>query len=43
VLLNPVQVQRFADRVRTASFSEAGKQLGYPPSAVSQQVAALGR
>jgi DNA-binding transcriptional LysR family regulator len=42
-MLNPVQLQTLAMVVRTGSFTEAGKALGYTSSAVSQQVAALER
>lgn len=42
-MLNPVQLQALAAVVRTGSFAEAGKHLGYTSSAISQQVAALER
>jgi DNA-binding transcriptional LysR family regulator len=42
-VLKPVQLQALTEVVRTGSFSEAGKELGYTSSAVSQQVAALER
>ena len=42
-MLKPIQLQTLAEVVRTGSFTEAGKKLGYTSSAVSQQVAALER
>ena len=42
-MLKPIQLQALAEVVRTGSFTEAGKKLGYTSSAVSQQVAALER
>ena len=42
-MLTPIQLQALAEVVRTGSFTEAGKKLGYTSSAVSQQVASLER
>ncbi len=42
-MLNPVQLRALTEVVRTGSFTEAAKKLGYTSSAVSQQVAALER
>ncbi|MFL6172000.1 MAG: LysR family transcriptional regulator [Marmoricola sp.] len=42
-MLKPFQLQALAVVVRTGSFTDAGKELGYTSSAVSQQVAALER
>lgn len=42
-MLKPVQLLTLTVVVRTRSFSEAGRELGYSPSAVAQQVASLER
>lgn len=42
-MLNPVQLRALTEVVRTGSFTEAAKKLGYTSSAVSQQIAALER
>lgn len=42
-VLNPVQLRALTEVVRTGSFTEAGRELGYTSSAVSQQVTALER
>ncbi|GAB79436.1 LysR family transcriptional regulator [Austwickia chelonae] len=42
-MLNPVHLQTLVTVVQTGSFVEAARELGYTPSAVSQQVAALER
>ncbi|GAA0712206.1 LysR family transcriptional regulator [Dactylosporangium roseum] len=42
-MLNPVHLRTLTTVVRTGSFADAARQLGYSGSAVSQQVAALER
>jgi DNA-binding transcriptional LysR family regulator len=42
-MLNPIQLQTLQVVLRTGSFSEAARELGYTASAVSQQVSALER
>ncbi|WP_116115958.1 LysR family transcriptional regulator [Austwickia chelonae] len=42
-MLNPVHLQTLVTVVQTGSFVDAARELGYTPSAVSQQVAALER
>jgi DNA-binding transcriptional LysR family regulator len=41
--LKPTHLRALAEVVRTGSFAEAAQALGYTPTAVSQQVAALER
>ncbi|ASN52104.1 LysR family transcriptional regulator [Sinomonas sp. R1AF57] len=42
-MVNPVHLQTLLEVVRLGSFASAASQLGYTPSAVSQQMAALER
>ena len=42
-MLNPIHLQTLLACVRTGSFAEAGRELGYTPSAVSQQMSLLER
>ncbi|GAB7007314.1 LysR family transcriptional regulator [Nocardioides sp. AN3] len=42
-MLNPVHLRTLAVVIRTGSFADAARQIGYTGSAVSQQVAALER
>lgn len=42
-MLNPLHLRTLIEVVRTGSFAEAARRLGYTPSAVSQQVSGLER
>jgi len=42
-MLNPMHLKTFLGVLRTGSFSDAGRELGYSASAVSQQMSALER
>src|SRR5919198_4924549 len=42
-MINPLHVQTVREVVRSGSFADAARNLGYTASAVSQQVAALER
>lgn len=42
-MLNPVHLQTLTTVVRCGSFADAARQLGYTPSAVSQQISTLER
>jgi DNA-binding transcriptional LysR family regulator len=42
-MLNPVHLQTLRTVLRAGSFADAGRQLGYTPSAVSQQISTLER
>jgi DNA-binding transcriptional LysR family regulator len=42
-MLNPVHLETFVDVMRTGSLALTARRLGYTPSAVSQQIAALER
>ena len=43
LVLNPIHLQTLQTVIRTGSFADAARQLGYTGSAVSQQMAALER
>ncbi|MER7083936.1 helix-turn-helix domain-containing protein, partial [Saccharopolyspora kobensis] len=42
-MLNPIHLRTLQECVRTGSFAEAGRALGYTASAVSQQMVLLER
>lgn len=42
-MLNPLHLRTLIEVVRTGSFAEAARRLGYTPSAVSQQISGLER
>lgn len=42
-MLNPLHLRTLVEVVRTGSFAEAARRLGYTPSAVSQQISGLER
>jgi DNA-binding transcriptional LysR family regulator len=42
-VLNPLHLRTLVEVVRTGSFAEAARRLGYTPSAVSQQISGLER
>lgn len=42
-MLNPIQLRTLSEVIRLGSFADAARQLGYTPSAVSQQIVALER